>query len=741
MDTADRDDLVLQAPPTKRARLDAADDNDFEIPIPADMANTTGDVPATEPVQLTHTEGGPSNNTSATYSGIPGLGLLGNAPKEAESSATVGITSASQDALAQSGTELGSEGDQKGTTVPQQPQPNINGSSMDIDASETAAKEGTVTENLGSSLDASEVAISSNQTNTADVDASSQAPGNDNSAPNGMQDVEKRKDQETQEITASNDVAPTEPSTRDTEMMDRAPSPLPLTHALESLLERHVATAAAEQAAAAAQLAEGDEGDEGAEAEHPEWEIDSSPYESSSDDSSSDDSSSEDSDEEGNTYQLLTPEEQARILMEGDLGSDDEGGSKGAKGTGSQLRTKNEIAEEVIPKPDVTITPEMPIVELGNVEAVVEGYVLIKAKTTGEYRVLESGSVLCLEDRTVIGAVSETLGRVEEPLYCLRFANETEIAEAGITVGKTIFYSEQHSTFVFTQALKAFKGSDASNLHDEEVADEEMEFSDDEAEMEHKRKLKQKKQEKRGGKAQQGGGRGPHPLQQSHGPPGAGAGLSYDDGEEDGPYKTLSRPAGFAESVGRTEAPQESAYRNRSENSSRGGRNREFNSGRGRGDRGRDRGNRFRGPGGNSQYQDRRSEGTGYSQPQGSPYTQQPQLPPGNFIPPSPQGRGYSLPPQGVPVPPPNFYPPPQNQYSPQQPQLWQQYPPQTSFQQQPQQGYQPPHQSSQQGWPNAPPPMPLPGGAFINPAFFPGSQQSNSPNQWNQPGQPGGKM
>ncbi|TVY86461.1 H/ACA ribonucleoprotein complex non-core subunit, partial [Lachnellula willkommii] len=291
--------------------------------------------------------------------------------------------------------------------------------------------------------------------------------------------------------------------------------------------------------------------------ESREWETDSSPIESSSDDSSDD--SSDESEDGDNAYKLLSPEEQARILMEGDGGSDDEGNK--AKGAGAQLRTKNEIPEVVIPKPDVTITEEMTITELGAVEAIVENILLVKAKVSGEYRVLESASVLCLADRSVIGVVSETLGRVQQPLYSVLFTNAGEIAEAKLEIGTKVFYSEQHSTYVFTQALKAYKGSDASNLHDEEVGDEEMEFSDDEAEMEHKRRVKQTKRG-RGGKSQQNGGssRGGHPLQQQQTPYEASKGLDYDDADSDGPYKPLSRPVGYAGSVGRTEAPEEGAY-------------------------------------------------------------------------------------------------------------------------------------------------------------------------------------
>ncbi|PVH82778.1 NAF1-domain-containing protein [Cadophora sp. DSE1049] len=459
------------------------------------------------------------------------------------------------------------------------------------------------------------------------------------------------------------------------------------------------------------------------EEEHPEWEVDSSPIESSSDDSSSDDSSDEESDDGDNAYKLLSPEEQARILMEGDGGSDDEGGGK-AKGPGTQLRTKNEVPDVIVPKPDVVITADMPIMEVGNVEHIVENVLVIKAKTSGENRALESGSVLCLEDRSVIGVVAEILGPVQKPLYSVMFTNAGEIAEAGLSLGAKVFYSEKHSTFVFTQALKAYKGSDASNLHDEEVGDEEMEFSDDEAEAEHKRRVKQKRIERRGGKMQNGGsGRG-HPLQQQHTPHDSTRPISYDDTEEDGPYRPLARPAGFENAVGHGEAPQEDAYTGNYERPNREqfrGRGRGGDRGRGDRGRGRGRGDRGRGRGG---YEDRR--GSGHSlPPRPQSYSQSPSAyPPAPYQQPA-QGRDFS---QASPTPPavPNFFMPPAA-YSPQQPQMaWPQFPPQ----------FQQPFQNAQNPWqppPGAPPQgPPAPGGAFINPAFFPG--------QWNnQNGQNGG--
>ncbi|EKV08573.1 hypothetical protein PDIG_57740 [Penicillium digitatum PHI26] len=343
--------------------------------------------------------------------------------------------------------------------------------------------------------------------------------------------------------------------------------------------------------------ASGQAGDD-KEEEHPEWEVDSSPYESSSD--SSDSSDSDDSDDED--YPILSAEEQAQILMRAEGGSDDEGDGKGK--AGGQLRTTNEIEEEVLPIPDVKITPEMKIVYLGKIHAAIDKNVLIEANTSGEYQVLESGSLLCSDDRQVIGVVAETLGRVENPLYTTTYATASEVQEKGLVKGKDIFYVEEHSTFVFTQPLKGMKGSDASNFHDEEVAAEEMEFSDDEAEAEYKRKLKQKRQERKEAREGPKGKKpapGPSKLNQSE--------LNYDDaGGEEG-YTPLARPTNLHEMMNTREPPVEGNERG----GFRGGR------GRGRGDRGR-AGRGRGGRGGREWDQDRRPQ-----QASGSTHEPQPQ--------------------------------------------------------------------------------------------------------------------
>lgn len=280
-----------------------------------------------------------------------------------------------------------------------------------------------------------------------------------------------------------------------------------------------------------------------------EFELDSSPIaSSSSSDTSTDSSSSEDSDAEA--YEMLDPAEQARRLMQEDGGSDDDCGGKSRNG--AAVRTLNEKPDVIVPRPNLTITKDMKITKLGNVENLVENVVLIKARTSGEYQVLEYGSVLCLENRSVIGVIAETLGRVQQPYYSVRFTNAAAISELGISPGTMVLFVDQHSTPVFTQSLKAFKGSDASNLHDEEVGDAEVEFSDDEAEAEHKRRRKFAKCD-RGQEIKNGFSQG---FRQDHN--NDASTTKPDDGDQDVElYTPLARPTNLHEIMGNNEAPIE----------------------------------------------------------------------------------------------------------------------------------------------------------------------------------------
>ncbi|EPE06569.1 hypothetical protein F503_02697 [Ophiostoma piceae UAMH 11346] len=273
-----------------------------------------------------------------------------------------------------------------------------------------------------------------------------------------------------------------------------------------------------------------------------EWEVDSNPYESSDSDSS--DSSDSDSDDDSDTEMIGAGgvTDTVRMMMASaiqDLDDDDddeEGGRGGAGGAGG-LRSKNEAVETAPPKPEIQLAAEDEIVNLGPILHIVGESAVIQGKTDGAYRVIDAGSVLCTAERHVVGVVSDVIGNVRMPMYVLRYANAEDLAKDGLAAGQDLYYAPKHAIFVFTDELRNIKGSDASNLHDEEVGQEEAEFSDDEKEAAYKRDLKAKRRganktdgDDKSGRGGAGGGRGkrggmqnrgPHPLRNDSG--GAGA--------------------------------------------------------------------------------------------------------------------------------------------------------------------------------------------------------------------------
>ncbi|GAA5847426.1 hypothetical protein JCM5353_006435 [Sporobolomyces roseus] len=172
-------------------------------------------------------------------------------------------------------------------------------------------------------------------------------------------------------------------------------------------------------------------------------------------------------------------------------GSDSDDSESGAGG-GSRVapKTEHELEPEVQLPEVMKIEEGAEIAKFGKVESVIETVVVVKADTAGDWRVLDEGTVVCWEDRTVIGTIFETFGSVQQPFYSLRFPPNSAPDPTVFTLQKPVFYAPSHAQFVFTRDLRSLKGSDASNVWDEEVAAAEIEFSDDEEEAEYKKRMK-----------------------------------------------------------------------------------------------------------------------------------------------------------------------------------------------------------------------------------------------------------
>jgi H/ACA ribonucleoprotein complex non-core subunit NAF1 len=298
------------------------------------------------------------------------------------------------------------------------------------------------------------------------------------------------------------------------------------------------------------------------------------PAAAASSDSSDSDSDSSDSDSDSNSSSSSSSSEseaggkkkRPRAMMSDDE-SDDEAGRSGPRDPFAGPTTANEAIEPPPePLPFEKVAEHVELRPLGHILSIVDSVVIVaqdvarkqpgseahqqqqarprprdqagrEGEGEGEYSVLDSGSTLAFEDRTVLGVVSagrprraprladsirqvyETFGSVLAPLYSLRFKSADDVQRVGVTIGRAVLYDPASSVYVLTRQLRQEKGSDASNLHDEEVDAHERDFSDDEAEAAaraarkkggaagKKRAEKRKGNEGDGGYQQRGNGR------------------------------------------------------------------------------------------------------------------------------------------------------------------------------------------------------------------------------------------
>jgi H/ACA ribonucleoprotein complex non-core subunit NAF1 len=75
-------------------------------------------------------------------------------------------------------------------------------------------------------------------------------------------------------------------------------------------------------------------------------------------------------------------------------------------------------------------------------------------------------------------------------MYQIKFNSSFPLDVKEARVSRPVFHVPARSKYIFVTELTRLRGSDASNVHDEEPAEYELEFSDDEAEAAHKARLK-----------------------------------------------------------------------------------------------------------------------------------------------------------------------------------------------------------------------------------------------------------
>ncbi|KAL4253570.1 H/ACA ribonucleoprotein complex non-core subunit NAF1 [Abortiporus biennis] len=183
--------------------------------------------------------------------------------------------------------------------------------------------------------------------------------------------------------------------------------------------------------------------------------------------------------------------------LDDDGGDDEEGG--GGVNNVNQLRTKNEVSEPPIIIPTMEeIEGNEELEKVGEIMSIIDKVVIVKGNAShianrASERALDSETLLVFEDRKVFGYVYETFGPTHQPLYQVRFSKDYPLDPEKVKISREVFHVPARSNFVFVSQLKTIKGSDASNAHDEEPGEEELDFSDDEQERAHKKALEQRR--------------------------------------------------------------------------------------------------------------------------------------------------------------------------------------------------------------------------------------------------------
>ncbi|KAI5997947.1 Gar1/Naf1 RNA binding region-domain-containing protein [Pisolithus albus] len=207
------------------------------------------------------------------------------------------------------------------------------------------------------------------------------------------------------------------------------------------------------------------------------------------------DSESESSSEEDSGVEPM-PRDPTELTSH-DHASDIEHEDVGTTGDIGYVHTKNEVVDTDIVVPEVSeVSPEDSLEKVGEVMSIVGNVVIVKGlladnpKTLSE-RALDAETLLVFDDRKIY----ETFGPTSQPLYQIKFNQKYPVDTEKIRISREVFHVPRKSKYVFVEQLKKMRGSDASNIHDEEPAEDELEFSDDEQEAVYKQQRKRKRQQ------------------------------------------------------------------------------------------------------------------------------------------------------------------------------------------------------------------------------------------------------
>ena len=167
------------------------------------------------------------------------------------------------------------------------------------------------------------------------------------------------------------------------------------------------------------------------------------------------------------------------------------------KYTGTRHEIINEKERKDYPPP-FEVTIEDKFEECGTVKNIIENEILMTCINNNVLKVLNLDNIIFLSDKTCIGFIDDVIGQINNPVYAIKlYPNliEQKIIEK-INIGDKLFFCSNRANVINAIELKnKSKGCDASNAFDEEVSEDEQDYSDDEEEVQ--AKIRRKKNKKR----------------------------------------------------------------------------------------------------------------------------------------------------------------------------------------------------------------------------------------------------
>ena len=167
--------------------------------------------------------------------------------------------------------------------------------------------------------------------------------------------------------------------------------------------------------------------------------------------------------------------------------------------TGTRHEIINELERKDYPIP-YEISNEDKFEECGSIKNIVENKILMESINNNLSKILNLDNILFLSNKQYIGFIDDVIGQIDNPIYVIKIYPkliEEKILEK-IKINDKLYYCSNKINVINAIELKnKNKGCDASNAFDEEVSENEKDYSDDEEEVNAKIKRKNKKNKKK----------------------------------------------------------------------------------------------------------------------------------------------------------------------------------------------------------------------------------------------------